>query len=77
MIFFDFPTPPFRGNSSRQTLAWTDGGFRALWDSDAHRRQLATIIRKETDFCEGCDTPNGGKWLEGEGLEPRRAPWPR
>lgn len=56
---------------------FTDGGFRALWDSDGHRRKLATIIRKETDFCDGCDTPNGGKWLEGPGLEPRRAPWPR
>jgi MoaA/NifB/PqqE/SkfB family radical SAM enzyme len=56
---------------------FTDGGFRAVWDSDKHRRKLATIIRKETDLCVGCDTPNGGKWLEGENLEPRRAPWPR
>lgn len=52
-------------------------GFRALWDSDAHRAKLATIIRKETDLCVGCDTPNGGKWLEGPDLKPRRAPWPR
>lgn len=52
-------------------------GFRALWDSDAHRAQLAAIIRKETNLCDGCDTPNGGKWLEGPELKPRRAPWPR
>lgn len=55
---------------------FTDG-FRALWDSDAHRQQLAAIIRRETDLCTGCDTPKGGKWLEGEQLVPRRAPWPR
>jgi radical SAM protein with 4Fe4S-binding SPASM domain len=55
---------------------FTDGGFRALWDSDRHRQQLATIIRRETDMCEGCDTPKGGKWLEGPTLKPRRAPWP-
>jgi MoaA/NifB/PqqE/SkfB family radical SAM enzyme len=54
-----------------------DQGFAALWDSDAHREQLAQIIRKETDLCTNCDTPNGGKWLEGENLVPRRAPWPR
>ena len=52
-------------------------GFRALWDSDAHRAQIARIIRKETDLCTDCDTPMGGKWLEGPDLKPRRAAWPR
>ena len=47
-----------------------DGGFRAVWGSARHREVLTRILRRETDLCEGCDTPLGGKWLGGRRNRP-------
>jgi MoaA/NifB/PqqE/SkfB family radical SAM enzyme len=42
---------------------FTDGGFLAVWGSARHREVLTRLLRRESDLCDGCDTPLGGKWL--------------
>ena len=43
---------------------FTDGGFRAVWQSERHVAALERILRRETDLCTKCDSPSRGKWLD-------------